>query len=128
MHKVGKRYLVVLGGTTCFAASFAVGWPQVPSQKGQSMATRERVVSADWWPTKSQPGREEYIGPVACAGCHPAEAAIQETTPMAKAGALPAGSKVLAAHEQLSFHLGPYDYDLTRAEGRSVFSVSDGTH
>jgi len=92
------------------------------------MATRDRVLSVDWWPTKSQPGRKEYIGPAACAGCHSAEAAIQKTTPMAKAGALPARSKILAAHKRLSFHLGPYDYDLTRAEGRSVLSVSDGTH
>jgi len=95
--------------------------------QGQPLATRERVQSAGWWPTKSMPQRTDYLGPASCVECHPSEAAIQETTPMAKASALAADSKVLAAHDHLSFRLGSYVYDLTRNGGNSVLSVSDGT-
>lgn len=45
---------------------------------------------------------------------------------MAKACVRADQSKTLAAHERLSFRLGPYVYDITRAEGRSTFSVSNG--
>jgi len=45
---------------------------------------------------------------------------------MAKACVRAADSKTLQAHERLSFRLGPYVYDLTRAQGGSIFSVSDG--
>jgi hypothetical protein len=101
--------------------------PQTQPIKGQPLATRERVLSAGWWPTKSAPPREEYLGPAACAECHPSETAAQQTTPMAKAGVLAASSRFLAAHEHLELRLGYYAYDLTRAANNSVFSVSDGT-
>jgi len=47
-----------------------------------------------WWPTQSTPHREEFVGPERCAECHTSEAAVQETTPMAKAGTLAANSKI----------------------------------
>ena len=92
------------------------------------MATKEHVLFAGWWPTKNTPQRTEYLGPAACAQCHPSEAAIYQTTPMAKACALAADSKVVAAHDHLGFRFGSYVYDLTRSGGSSVLSVSDGTH
>jgi len=128
MHKIGKRALGFLVASACGAALSAAGRPQDQGPKGQPMATQERVRSPGWWPTQSTPHREEFVGPERCAECHTSEAAVQETTPMAKAGTLAANSKILAAHERLSFRLDPYAYDLTRAEGRPVFSVSDGTH
>jgi hypothetical protein len=47
---------------------------------------------------------------------------------MAKACALTADSKSLAAHDHLGFRLGSYVYDLARKTSGSVLSVSDGTH
>lgn len=114
-------------GTACLAVSFAV-WPQGRAPQQWPMATRERVRGASWWPTQSTPPREEYLGPAACAGCHPSEASVQPTTSMAKAGATAANLQAFKAHERLSFQFGPYAYDLTRADGRSVFSVREGAH
>jgi len=90
------------------------------------MPTEQRVQSTGWWPTQSTPARGEYVGPAACARCHPSEAAVQETTPMARACVRAADSKILKTHERLSFRLGQYVYDLSRAKGGSVFSISDG--
>ena len=127
MHKFGKRALLMLGATACPAAPFAASRAQDPGPKGQPLTTEARVRSAGWWPTKSTPQREEHVGPAACAECHSSEASAQETTPMAEAGVPAANSKILAAHQWLNFRLGTYVYDLTRAEGGSILSVSDGT-
>ena len=108
-------------------ALVAAGWPQARSAQGQPLTTKEHVLSAGWWPTKSAPQRAEYSGPESCVECHPSEAAMQQTTPMAKACALATDSKALATHEHLGFRLGSYVYDLTRSGGRSVLSVGDGT-
>jgi len=66
------------------------------------------------------------VGPAACAECHSTEAAIQQTTPMARAGRRAADSKVLQANASLTFHLGPYVYGLTYVDGRSTLSITDG--
>jgi hypothetical protein len=126
MHGVGNRVFVLLVGTACLADAIAMGWPQASQMRGQSQATEERVLSAGWWPTKTMPRREEYMGPAACAECHSSEVASQETTPMAQACVRAANSKILAAHDRLSSRLGPYVYDLTRVEAGSLFLVSDG--
>ncbi|MBZ5514534.1 MAG: cytochrome c family protein [Acidobacteriia bacterium] len=90
------------------------------------MATEERVRRPGWWPTKGTFSRSEYLGPETCAECHASEAEVQQTTPMAHAGARARDSKILRAHERLSFHLGPYVYDIARTEDGSAYSVSDG--
>jgi hypothetical protein len=47
---------------------------------------------------------------------------------MAHAGGPAADSDILRLHEQLSFHLGPYEYELASSDGHTTYSVSDGTH
>ena len=126
MHKAGKRALVFLGATASFAAPFAAGWPQARGLKRQPLATEERIRSPGWWPTKTTPPHEEYVGPAACAECHSSEAAVQETTPMANACVRAADSKALQAHERLSFRLGSYTYEIVRTASGSLYSVSDG--
>ena len=122
----GKGSFGLLGATACLVASFAAGWPQAHPPQAWPMATGERMRGARWWPTQRTQPRAAFLGPAACAECHPSEASVQPTTSMAKAGALAANSKAFQAHERLSFQLGPYAYDLTRAGGRTIFSVSDG--
>jgi len=46
---------------------------------------------------------------------------------MAKASTLAVGSWELKASPELTFRLGPYEYDLQAKDGDVVFSVSDGT-
>jgi hypothetical protein len=127
MYNDSKRLLVFLGVAACFTAVFAVGRSQAPGLKGQPLTTEERIHSPGWWPTKGTPRHEGYVGPVACAECHSSIAAVQETTSMAKACVRAADSKTLQANERLTFRLSPYVYDLTSAEGRSIFSVSTGS-
>jgi hypothetical protein len=127
MRSLGRRFFVFVGAAACLLISVAAGLPQHRAANSQPLATRERVLSTGWWPTKSTPRRDEYLGPVACAECHPAETAAQQTTPMAKAAALAANSRFLVAHEHLGLRLGSYVYDLTRVAGNNVLSVSDGT-
>ena len=45
---------------------------------------------------------------------------------MAKACVRAADSKILQTHPRLTFHLGPYVYNLTRTGNNSTFSVSNG--
>jgi len=91
------------------------------------MATEERLQKTGWWPTKGAFPRSDYLGPKACAECHSAEAETQESTPMAHAGSRAKDSNILQSHERLSFHLGPYAYEIARVEGGSTYSVSDGS-
>lgn len=128
MERADKHRLVFAVAAAYLAIAPPVSRPLARQAQGQPIATQERVRSAGWWPTQSTPRRAEYLGPAACAECHGAEAKLQETTPMAKAGGRAAGSKILAAHERMSFGAGTYAYDLQSAQGRSVLSVSDGAH
>lgn len=118
--------LLFVGAAVSFSVPSARCRPQVGGPIGQPQATEERVLSASWWPTKSTPRREEYLGPAACSECHPTEAAVQKTTPMAQACTRAANSKILAAHQRLSYRANPYVYDLTRVGGASLFSVRNG--
>jgi hypothetical protein len=79
-----------------------------------------------WWPTKSSPPRDEYLGPTACAECHASIAADQKTTPMAKACVRASDSKYLQAHDRVTYQLGGYTYEILHAGGGAVYSVSDG--
>ncbi len=133
MHRYSKGILWFVGITLCITAAGAPGPAQTRGKKlstvsWQPLATEERLRSPGWWPTKSTPLRDEYLGPAACAECHSSRAATQPTTPMAKACARAADSEVLATHERLSFRLGPYLYEIARADGRSVYTVSDDGH
>lgn len=128
MHMVSKRGLLLLAVAACLAAPFKRGRLQAREMQDEPMATRERILSPDWWPTKRTPQRDEYLGPAVCAQCHSAEAAAQETTPMAKACVVARDSKALGTHPKMGFHLGPYVYSVTRAGNDSIFSVSDGAH
>jgi hypothetical protein len=120
--------LFFMGATAIIAVWFAADRGHAQDLKDQPMATAERVRSPGWWPTKSSPRLDEYVRPAVCAQCHSAEAAIQETTSMAKACGRAADSKILQAHPHQTFLLGGYAYDLALSEGKSTLSVSDGTH
>ncbi len=45
---------------------------------------------------------------------------------MAHAALRPADSEALRSHEQLTFHLPPYTYQISRQEDGSLYSVTDG--
>ena len=47
---------------------------------------------------------------------------------MANASTHAAKSEVLRSHDQVTFHLPPYSYQITRKENGSVYSVTNGAH
>jgi hypothetical protein len=47
---------------------------------------------------------------------------------MANASTHAADSQALRSHDQMTFHLPPYTYQITRAQNGNVYSVTDGTH
>ena len=90
------------------------------------MATEDRVQQSGWWPTKGTASRDEFLGPDACAACHASKVRTQKLTPMAHAALRPVDSEALRSHEQLTFSLPPYAYQISRQEVASLYSVSDG--
>jgi hypothetical protein len=61
-----------------------------------------------------------------CAGCHAAQSQEQAQTPMGSA-MQPAGSDpLLKTHPDLTFHKGPYTYQVETKAGQTVYSVTDG--
>ena len=63
-----------------------------------------------------------------CATCHEEQALPQPQTPMAHAIELPPHNQVLTAHPSLIFRKDGYTYSVVTKDGRSVYTVTDGTH
>lgn len=95
------------------------------------LLTRARVQGraetplSNWRPGRD-PGGVGYVGSKTCAGCHTQEAANYAAAPMANASAPAADCEMLKRLSPLTFREGRYTYQITRREGRSVYTVSDG--
>lgn len=63
-----------------------------------------------------------------CVTCHEEQALPQPQTPMANAIELPPHNQVLAAHPSLTFRIDRYTYSVVTKNGRSIYTVTDGTH
>jgi cytochrome c554/c'-like protein len=90
------------------------------------MATEDRMQLPGWWPTKGSASRDEFLGPDACEACHASKVRTQKQTPMAHAALLPVDSEALRSHDQLTFNLPPYTYQILRQKDTSLYSVTDG--
>jgi hypothetical protein len=91
------------------------------------MATAARVEAPGWWPTERVESRPAYVGPAACATCHPAQAATQRTSSMARTAQRAAESDILRSRDALAFRAGAYSYGIARSGQQIVYTVSDGT-
>jgi hypothetical protein len=111
-----------------FLASFARSGETAKSaaHAGIPLSTEDRVQLPGWWPTKGAASRDEYVGPDACAACHATKVRTQKQTPMAQAALRPADSAALRAHDQLTFSLPPFTYQISRQPDGSRYSVNDG--
>src|SRR5437763_10719295 len=72
---------ILLGIRSVLAAGILVS-PTIAL--GGQMATADRIQLPGWWPTKGTAPRSDFVGAEACAACHPAQAAGQATTAMAR--------------------------------------------
>lgn len=100
--------------------------PALPAG-AQSMATADRLQGPGWWPTKGAASRTDYVGAAACARCHRGHAATQPATSMARTEVRAELSDVFRDRPSLEFQLGPYAYRIDTRDGRSLYTVTDGT-
>jgi hypothetical protein len=117
---LSRALLLVSLVSTCVRA-------QIQPPANVSLATRDRVEDAGWWPTKGSAPRTDYADPGACAGCHEGLAALQHTTAMYKASKRPADADVLQRHSTLTFDDGIYSYLLKSGPEGAKFTVRDRT-
>jgi len=101
-------------------------WASTADRKSVPMATEDRLQLPGWWPTKGTAPRDEFLGPDACEPCHASKVQSQKKTPMAHAAMQPSDTEQLRSHEQLTFQLAPYTYQITRQQDGSIYSVTDG--
>jgi hypothetical protein len=121
------RFGRLLSGVATLSIGVALaGSVKPPGPASVPMATEDRVQLPGWWPTKGTASRDEFLGPDACAACHASKVRTQTQTPMAHAAMRPADSEALRSHDQLTFSLPPYNYQISRQENGSLYSVIDG--
>jgi cytochrome c554/c'-like protein len=92
------------------------------------MPTRDRVRGPGWWPTQETSRRADYVGTAACTPCHRTQAASQPATSMARTAIKAERSDLLRASRRLTFDSGGYSYRIESDAGRSLYTVTDGTH
>jgi hypothetical protein len=91
----------------------------------QSSGGQEQVQSPFPLPTQAPPGAH-YVGPAACARCHPSEGETQPSTPMAHALEPAADCTILRSHPHLTFRNGPYSYLVERSASSSTLTITKG--
>ena len=69
---------------------------------------------------------QELVGRQVCSGCHMQKSRSQLQTAMAHALTLPESSQILQSHPAMTFHAGPYTYQITTSAQQSIYSVTDG--
>jgi Cytochrome c554 and c-prime len=86
-------------------------------------ATEIRVLDPGWWPTKSSPAREDYVGSAVCAKCHGDKAGTQKSTAMAHALTIASSAEFDSMKAPLIFKIGSYSYEIGHSADGAVYSV-----
>ena len=69
---------------------------------------------------------EDFAGSAACAQCHREIYTMQRMTPMARTLSRAEGNATLGEHPELAFHQREYKFRISTANGKSIYSVSNG--
>ncbi len=91
------------------------------------MTTRERILSAAWWPTSTTQGQKAFVGAETCAKCHGDLVRSQSKSQMAHTLGFAADSSILQEHMKQQYSVGPYTYSLGRTQDHVAVNVSNGT-
>ena len=81
---------------------------------------------AQRWRPRKIPVGAELVGDGVCAQCHSTKTTSHPKTGMARAMESIADSKVLTGNPAMTFRNGHYNYEITRKEKQSIYSVTDG--
>jgi len=117
------RPRILLALASLALLSFATLQAQVSLLR--QMTTPERVKTSEWWPTKILTYGGDYTGPKACGGCHRDISDSQPKSEMARTLSTASASPIVDSHKR--FTLGPYTYDIARAQNDVNMTVSDGS-
>jgi hypothetical protein len=96
---------------------------QSAATNNASMLTETRLKTSGWWPTKGDRAGNEYVGSVECVKCHAAQAAVIQSSAMARAATRAADAESLQ-HGPLAFQIGPYNYQIKNSAGKNVLRIS----
>jgi Cytochrome c554 and c-prime len=119
---VGAAFILLLASRTAGNSVL-----QSTSSSAISLPTEIRLKSPGWWPTKGTASRQDYVGSDVCFECHELKSESQQKTAMANAAIRPADSKALREHDRLSFQSGPFHYEISTQNSKSILSVGDGS-
>ncbi len=115
------------------ATVLALGWlssltvlGQSPPTADSSRATKDRVNSERWWPTKGTVPFAAFAGDKACSECHSKKASSQLTTPMAQAAVRLQPRALSPEIVAATLQLGPYLYRISSDQFGSRLAVSSG--
>jgi hypothetical protein len=92
----------------------------------QTNASGQATLKQRWNPRRV-PAGTVFVGDQACAECHTKLVTSHRQSGMAIALDPVADSPVLIQNPQLSFHIGPYTYEIKRNGKQSIYSVTDGS-
>jgi hypothetical protein len=99
---------------------------QLPATADSPSATKDRVNSQRWWPTKGSVSFAAFAGASACGECHSKKTSSQLTTPMAQAAVRLAQRAPSAEIVAGTLQLGPYLYRISSGQLGSRLAVSFG--
>jgi hypothetical protein len=89
-----------------------------------SMLTEARLKATGWWPTKGDRSRDDYVGAAACTKCHASQAALFQSTAMARAATRAVDADSLRENPHLTFQIGSYRYQIDNSAASNVLKVS----
>ena len=115
----------VIAIATCLLPSLAV-LGQSPPPADSPSATKDRVNSQRWWPTKGSVSFVDFAGESACGECHSKKSSSQLTTPMALAAVRLAPRTPSPEIVAGTLQLGPYLYRISSDQLASRLAVSSG--
>jgi hypothetical protein len=96
----------------------------IPFALRAQLSTPDHLADPGFWPTKPDLPRNEYVGPAACASCHPTIFAAQPKTSMARTAQFADRDTLLHAHAKLNFAVGPYRYEISSQGAEPTYSIT----
>jgi hypothetical protein len=125
-RRARPHYIVAVSSLAAgLLAGLALLGQSAPSADSSS-ATKDRVNSQRWWPTKGMLPFAAFAGANACGECHSKKTSSQWNTPMARAAVRLAQRAPSAEIVAGSLQLGPYLYRISSSQLGSRLAVSAG--
>ena len=123
MRRVAVASLSLLILAACCGFLFSA---QAALDRDAPKPTVTRLQDKEWWPTKTDSARKDYVGTEVCAGCHRQEAIEQQGTPMAQAASMASQTEILRSNPRLSREDRPFATEIQRDRQGSTYIVSQG--